>query len=527
VERDAAAQPPADHGWILQPVAADQREIMPSYRRPTQITLEFSETAVELEYFLHFFPVVYLRNTVMPSIDERARVANAEWNEITLMEYFTFLGLWLTMSIANLPDRALYWRVDEALTSPLPLFDFQRYMSKARFDGIVAAHCLLPIERVDADDPMLGARLFLSALNEQLDRAIKPGSYLCIDESMEKWLGRVNRMPGRRKIPRKPVPVGQEHKDTADGQTNIMVRLEISEEAERERVKPFVRDLGVTAACVVRLTEPWWRSGRTVIADSWFGSPKSCLALMNRGLFSLLMCKRRAGWPINYPGDLLLGGLEGPYGTCCAATSTSAEGFRLVAAALKDRKPRCIIGSCGITTSGELVERVVKNGQHSETVTFHIPEIFADYSRGKGAVDINNNIRSNMTSIADVMRVDSWEMRTFSFYVGVIEANAYLACRAFKSDYIRARVEHVTFRLRLAKGLLTYCERGMIRARVVRLNIHSLLSFPRHGGDLKLKKKYVQRHCCCCGTLESRFCQCDPSKAMCLSCFPAHMANEE
>jgi hypothetical protein len=79
--------------------------------------------------------------------------------------------------------------------APLPLFDFQRHMTKARFDGIVAAHCLLPMERVNAEDPMLGARLFLDALNEQLSHAITPGRYLCVDESMEKWLGRINLMP--------------------------------------------------------------------------------------------------------------------------------------------------------------------------------------------------------------------------------------------------------------------------------------------------------------------------------------------
>jgi hypothetical protein len=78
----------------------------------------------------------------------------------------------------------------------------------------------------------------------------------------------------------------------------------------------------------------------------------------------------------------------------------------MIAAALKDRKPRCIIGSCGTSVPGIEVERVVKNGRQSETVKFRLPEIFADYSGAKGAVDINNNIRSNMTSLADVMRVD-------------------------------------------------------------------------------------------------------------------------
>ncbi|CAG8838663.1 3716_t:CDS:1, partial [Cetraspora pellucida] len=39
--------------------------------------------------------------------------------------------------------------------------------------------------------------------------------------------------------------------------------------------------------------------------DSWFGSPKLCVELMQNGLYSIFYVKKRREWPFNYPRDMV------------------------------------------------------------------------------------------------------------------------------------------------------------------------------------------------------------------------------
>ncbi|CAG8820676.1 22932_t:CDS:2, partial [Gigaspora rosea] len=104
------------------------------------------------------------------------------------------------------------------------------------------------------NDLLYSVSSFINAFNSNLIEAVRPGNTLCIDESMNSWLGEKNKIPGRRKIPQKPHPIGQEH---------------------------------------------------AIVGDSWFGSPKLCLLLMENGLYSIFYVKKRHGWPLNYPQNMI------------------------------------------------------------------------------------------------------------------------------------------------------------------------------------------------------------------------------
>jgi hypothetical protein len=115
-----------------------------------------------------------------------------------------------------------------------------------------------------ANDKLYQIRAFLDAYNKILKEAIIPGKYLCVDESMNQWLG--HGMPNLMKIPRKPHPIGQEWWTVADVQTCYIIRLDITGDS---MAKKFDGTYPKTIATVFRLVEPWFSSGRTVIADSW------------------------------------------------------------------------------------------------------------------------------------------------------------------------------------------------------------------------------------------------------------------
>ncbi|CEP13575.1 hypothetical protein, partial, partial [Parasitella parasitica] len=64
-----------------------------------------------------------------------------------------------------------------------------------------------------------------------------------------------------------------------------------------------------TIATVCRSVEPWFSSGRTVIAESWFASPAIVRALKDVGLFSIMQVKKKSYWPRGMPMKDMVGSL--------------------------------------------------------------------------------------------------------------------------------------------------------------------------------------------------------------------------
>ncbi|CAG8719864.1 24098_t:CDS:2, partial [Racocetra persica] len=171
------------------------------------------------------------------------------------------------------------------------------------------------LEISDSSNLLFSVRRFINAFNTNLDETVIPRST-------------ENKIPGCHKILRKPYPVGQEWKTLADGLTNIIIQLEPCEDKEIEKNKRFVSNY--------------------VIGDSWFGSSKLCIALMQNGLYGIFHVKKRRRWPINYPQDMVEK----------LDTSTTAK--------------------------ADEVERVVKNNTGSTTIKFTRPKVFYEYSQAKG-----------------------------------------------------------------------------------------------------------------------------------------------
>jgi Transposase IS4 len=167
------------------------------------------------------------------------------------------------------------------------------------------------------------------------------------------------------------------------------------------------------------------------------------MSLYENGLYSILQIKKRRYWPKNIPSEAATS-LGQEYGSTKIRT-TQHDGVRMFFAALRDRKPACLLATCSTTGQGEKVTHIVKDKKGvSSQVTFARPVVFDDYSRGRNAVDAHNNLRDNMISYHDILRGDSWLHRVFAFYLSVVEANAFAAYRKFSIN--GDRVTHAQFR---------------------------------------------------------------------------------
>ncbi|CAG8710339.1 37727_t:CDS:2, partial [Gigaspora margarita] len=227
--------------WKKQFINVDQHEIHPSYSQECSVNIEFIRLASPFKLLCRYLLLNYIRQHVINSINIRGR-QSPNWVDVSFGEYMRWLGLWVLMSAFPVADHRFYWRTTVELTKPMIPFNFQRWMPLARFEQIVLYHTLMMVCELDTpnlNDPLYSVRSFVDAYNKNLIEAVKPEKTLCIDESMNLWLGSKNKIPGRHKIPRKPHPVGQEWKTVADSSTNIIIQLEPCEDKE---IKKKIRE---------------------------------------------------------------------------------------------------------------------------------------------------------------------------------------------------------------------------------------------------------------------------------------------
>lgn len=178
------------------------------------------------------------------------------------------------------------------------------------------------------------------------------------------------------KVPRKSHPVGQEYKTIAGCRTCCIIRLDVSSDTVPQE---FDDQYSMkTIATVSRLTKPCFYSGRTVVADSWFGSPAMVRKLKNHGLYSIMQVKKRRYWPRGMPERDVLQELGPAFGDFVCMKSTDD----VFVTALRDRQPAVVISNCGITTrSNRDTTRFLYSVGFSNMKR---PQIFEEYEDNKG-----------------------------------------------------------------------------------------------------------------------------------------------
>ncbi|KAL9542487.1 hypothetical protein PS6_009776 [Mucor atramentarius] len=175
-------------------------------------------------------------------------------------------------------------------------------MSFNRFEEIMRMHTFeIPTIEKQQNDPLFyQIRATITAFNEHMASCIVPGKYLAVDESMNQWLG--IGMPNLKKVPRKSHPIGQEFKTLADHRPYCILQMDtVSDPVAKEyHNEPDIKKL--TATIKRLLVKPWFGSGRTVIANSWFGSPDmTAIMLSNLGLYSIMQVAKRRYRPRGMP----------------------------------------------------------------------------------------------------------------------------------------------------------------------------------------------------------------------------------
>ncbi len=437
-EDDAEEAPDPDDlrgGWSWRPCTIDMRSMEGSYQdEPKLINVgDIFDTNSPYHYWNHFLPALFIRDSLIPLIN----TAFDEEVHVTLHEFHAWLAVLIAKSLWGVPDE-VFWS--------LPIGTrLSAIMDPKRFVAIWKAMDPMRATWGDPADPHRHVTPIIEAFNAHMLECFKAGSDLCLDESMLLWLGKVYLMDGWVVHERKPDPKGYEMKAVCDVSTNILLRLELcgSEKNKYIERKKFFSEVGSRKiAQIMRLLEPWFGSGRSVTADSGFGSPMAVAILRENGLFSNMMIKKARYWPQYVPNDIIdkLPKEFDSVVSCskCIETHTKSS-IKVVLTAHRDMHPRLYCHTLSVSTRAQLPFLMYKRiGNAGRTVLQLLevqpPQVGQHYSRTRNAVDLHNGHRKRpKTELVETQYCTHPAQKMLLFFLASVEANAKIAYSLYSS----------------------------------------------------------------------------------------------
>ncbi|CAG8801626.1 16748_t:CDS:2, partial [Gigaspora margarita] len=345
--------------WTNEIVTIDTCQVFCSYNSTPAVHISDIANTTPKLFFEHFIPINFIMSTVIPSTNKVACECEQAWTDLTWIEFMRFISILTIMTYVKCADICDYWSVKS--DTPGVSLSFGQYISHKQFRNIIKYLTLM--DTLPNNNPFHFAWQFHDEFNENLAKATQPGYYLCIDESVYQWMGKVN-------------------KALADAQTNLFLQLNPAEPPEYSLKKKFSNQYPATVASILRLVELWFYSGRTIISNLWFGSTDACISLYNYGLYSILQIKN------------------------------VAIGLKIFLMIL----PILLMSHMGpLSVEQETLD--------CGAIKFKRPVIFDEFNEFRSAMDILNNLRDNSLSYYDVLLLKHSVDCIFAFYLSVAEAN--------------------------------------------------------------------------------------------------------
>lgn len=264
---------------------------------------------------------------------------------------------------------------------------------------------------------------------------------------MSAWRGRdtfecIFVLPHKTKIIRKPEGVGAELKSLADGESGILLHLELMEGKEAQAAKEFCNEFPSSIAMTLRIVKKYFNTGITLHADSAFSSVTCAYALLERGLF-FMGCVKTASK--RYPKEYLnrWGRQENvPRGShkTLKSTLTMENGAvrPIFAVAWKDLTIKNIICTRGVTSvqgdpSIRHRRRIVEVEYGHENDRYDIaiprPQAIEMFYSCFSNIDVHDHYRQGSLAFERTWSTKTWWHRLFMTIFGMICTDSYFAYR--------------------------------------------------------------------------------------------------
>jgi hypothetical protein len=523
-------------GWKWAPCTIDGRADESAYTGgPAYLVHSEFDSHSPYQWFLHYFVSDFFRDHMLPLIN----TAFKEAEHVTINEMNGWFAVLIAKAQWGVPDE-VFWQLPIATK-------LSAVMDPHRFKAIWLAMDPTRATWGDPNDPHRHVTPLINAFNQRMLETFKPGADLCLDESMLLWLGKVYLMDGWVVHPRKPDPKGFEFKTVCDVLSSILMRMELccSEENKYIRQKEFFSyTQSLRNAQIMRMCKPWFGTGRTVTADSGFGSPAAVALLRENGLFSNMMIKKARYWPQWVPNDILdkLPAAFDSVVSCSKSITTPGnQSFKVSLTAHRDMVPRLYCHTMGVSTPHPerfLMYKRIGKKDHTELKLHEVqpPQIGMHYSRTRNAVDVFNGHRKRpKTELVETLYCSNPQHKVVLMILACIECNAKLSWSHFTSD--RAD-DWWTFRSLLVDKMIHIAsEQVHLRKKdsdpAPEASRHHLIYVKRWSERDKALMwpqglpRHLRGRCSECNRIVASVCNCSRTTWLCDGdCFPRHVAKK-
>lgn len=136
----ATAQANSEDDWNEGPLEVDARLTSSngSYRGKASFNLPNYATASPSDYFLYFLPIEFIQTRVLTNINTHGMSVEANWRNVTYLEYLTWITLFLNMTVLMHVDKRAYWH--KGSSHLFPIIHFTEYLDMKRFNLITQFH---------------------------------------------------------------------------------------------------------------------------------------------------------------------------------------------------------------------------------------------------------------------------------------------------------------------------------------------------------------------------------------------------
>lgn len=370
--------------------------------------------------------------------------------KLTRGEVKRFMGYMLCLSIHSGIALDKMWSKVALPDSTMPAPAMGRFgISKNRFDKLRSVFRCGPSDDLAfSQNEWCFVEPLLDAFNSHNIKQIIPGWLLGPDESIGAWRGKEGKKdpkkcPKRMFVKRKPEPLGVEFKNIGDALSGMMLKAEITKgKAENIKPKYWSKENGATAATTMRLSEPWFGTGRVVAGDSWFASVRTTELLLKNGLDFIGDIK--TGTKRFVPKTVYDAGTEDENGAWATWTSEiKLDGDTEVPIyCVTHRRGESIhafIASCGTTLPGNSHVAYFEDDEDRamgvEVADFELtrkcPMVLNDFTLAQPTIDRHNRYRQHILAMEKRLVTNNFSFRFFTTVLGFIVVNAFLAHRYF------------------------------------------------------------------------------------------------
>ena len=141
--------------------------------------LNLLETKRQIDYFFHFLPVRFIKETLLPATNKHGKKLCKLSVEVTIEEFVHILGKLYSTEGYRLPVRRMYWEYDQNGIFPGMIYD--KYITRTRYEEVLRYLQLFGSD--DEDEQVLS---YLNAVNSQFAKAFDPGDTISLGESLVK-----------------------------------------------------------------------------------------------------------------------------------------------------------------------------------------------------------------------------------------------------------------------------------------------------------------------------------------------------